>query len=62
MPLVIGRLAIRRLRHRPLAVERFELSQIHLLDIAADAALGKAERHPWLEMMDDLRRHIGMFI
>src|SRR6185369_14721121 len=41
-------------------VKRLQLSQVHPLDIAADAAFGKAERHPRLEMLNHARLHLWM--
>jgi hypothetical protein len=43
-----------------LAVEGLQLAQRDPLDVAADAALGEAQRHPRLEPGDDLRLHGGM--
>ena len=43
-----------------LAVEGFELSEIHAFDIAADAALREAQGHPRLESFDDTRFHGGV--
>ncbi len=48
----------RRLRRRlraAVAVEGFELREVHALDVAADAAFGERERHPRLEPFDHLR-------
>jgi hypothetical protein len=47
---------------RGFAVERFELIEIHFLDIAADAAFSEAERHPRLESLDYARFHLGMLV
>ena len=44
------------------AVEGFELVEIDALDVAADAAFGEAERHPGLEVRDDSRLHVGVFV
>ncbi len=43
-----------------LAVERLELVEIDLLDVAANAAFGEAQRHPRFEMRNDPRLHGGM--
>ena len=47
-------------RCRVLAVERLEARNRHALDVAADAALAEAERHPWLEPGDHPRLHVRM--
>ena len=41
-------------------VEGFKPAEIDALDIAADAAFGKAERHPRFETGDDARFHCGV--
>ena len=46
------------LRGRRRTVERFELRQVDALDVAADAALAEAERHPRLELRDHARLHV----
>ncbi len=46
---------------RAAPIEGFELLQVDALDVAADAALGEAERHPWLEVLYDSRLHFGVF-
>jgi len=45
---------------RFLSVESRKLVQVHALDIAADTAFGKAQRHPRLEPCEDARVHIGV--
>jgi hypothetical protein len=42
------------------AVEGFQLAERHALDVAPDAALAEGERHPWLEMRDHARVHLGV--
>ena len=41
-------------------VQRFQVGEVDALDIAADAAFGKAERHPGFEMGDNARFHCGV--
>ena len=50
----------RRHRQRAMFVKRLELGRRHTLDIAADAALGKGERHPRLEMSQNLGMNRGV--
>src|SRR3546814_9614332 len=42
-----------------LAVERAQIFERDPLDVAADAALGEAERHPRLEALDHPRLYVG---
>src|SRR6185369_17119797 len=50
-----------RLAHlRP--VECLEIPKTYTLDIATDAALGEAQRHPRLKALNDARLHIRMLI
>src|ERR1700685_1991708 len=43
------------------AVERLQFFQLHALDVAPDAALGKRESHPGLKVLNHTRLHLGMF-
>ena len=45
---------------RRLAVKRGELAEVHPFDVAADAALGEAQRHPGFEVRDHLGLHARM--
>ncbi len=49
-----------RVRRRILTVERFQLSQVHALDVAANAAFAETQRHPRLELRDHARLHVRM--
>ena len=57
----VGRVEARRaggLHFR--AIKRFELAEVDLLDVAADAALAEAERHPRFELRNHARLHLGV--
>jgi hypothetical protein len=45
---------------RRVAVERRQLRDAHALDVAADAPLGEAQRHPRLEAREEPRPHLRM--
>src|SRR5437879_3857169 len=47
-------------RYRPLIVEGLQLCERHAFDIAADAALRKAQGHPRFEVCQYARMHVWM--
>ena len=50
------------LLRRGFAVERGKLVEVNPFDIAADAPLGEAQRHPRLEAPDHPRLHLGVLV
>ena len=44
------------------SVERLRRVEIHLLDVAADAAFTERQRHPRLEVLDHAWRDVGMLV
>src|ERR1700693_1987201 len=43
-----------------IAIETLQRTELHALDVAADAALAEAQGHPRFEAMEDARAHLRM--